>query len=141
MLVEDLMSTDVVTCQYDASLQTAVVTLLEANVGSVIVIGDGKPTGIVTETDSLYAGASRQQPFHEIAIESVASQPLITTTSDETIRKAIQRMKANEIKKLPVVEDLEVKGIITLTDVAMHHSDILQEARELCEQRERWEAR
>lgn len=141
MLVEDLMSTDIVTCELDASLQTAVVRLLEANVGSVIVTRSGEPMGIVTETDSLLAGASLQRPFDEIPIEKAVTHPLITITRDTTIRKAVERMKTNDIKKLPVVDELELQGIITFTDIAVNHSDIMQEAREVSEQRTRWEAR
>lgn len=141
MLVEDLMSTDIVTCEYTASLQDAVVQLLKQNVGSVIVLQDGEPVGIVTETDALLAGASLQRPFHEIPVKKVGSRPLITTTRETTIRKAVDRMKANDIKKLPVTDGLQLEGIITLTDIAVNHSEIMQEARQLSEQRERWEAR
>jgi CBS domain-containing protein len=141
MLVEDLMSTDIVTCDYEASLQVAVVKLLQENVGSVIVTRDGEPIGIVTETDALLAGASLKRPFEEIPIKKVASHPLITITRDTTIRKAVERMKTNNIKKLPVVEELELKGIITVSDIAVNHSEIIQDARRLAEQRDRWEAR
>jgi CBS domain-containing protein len=135
------MTTDIVTCEYGTSLQAVVVRLLEETVGSVIVTRDGNPMGIVTETDALLAGASLQRPFGEIPIADVASHPLITTTGDTTIRNAVERMKANDIKKLPVVEGIELEGIITLTDIAVNHSEMMKEARELSERRDRWEAR
>ena len=138
MLVKDLMSTDIVTCEYEASLQTAVVQLLRENVGSVIVIRDGEPIGIVTETDSLLAGASSKRPFDKIPVKKVVSHPLITTTEDVTIKKAVEKMKTNEIKKLPVVEGIDLNGIITLTDIAIHHSDIVKEARQPTNERNRW---
>lgn len=141
MLVEDLMSTDPVTCEYSETLQTAVVRLLDANVGSVIVTRDGEPMGIVTETDSLLAGAASKRPFDRIPVADVVSHPLVTTTGDATVRKAVERMKTNDIKKLPVIDGLELNGIITFTDVAVAYSDSMREARELTEQRERWEAR
>lgn len=141
MLVEDVMSTDTVTCEYDSSVRTAVVQLLEQNVGSTIVVRDGEPMGIVTETDALLAGVSSRRPFHEIPIADAVSHPLITTTGDTTIRKAIERMTAEGIKKLPVVDGLELEGILTITDVATHYTDIKEEARMVAAQRERWEAR
>ena len=141
MLVEELMTTDIVTCEYGESLQAAVVRLLKEQVGSVIVVRGGEPMGIVTETDSLLAGASSKRPFHEIPIAKVVSHPLITITREKTIRTAVGRMKEENIKKLPVVDGLELEGIITLTDIATNHSEIMQEARTLAEQRDRWEAR
>lgn len=141
MIVEDLMSTDIMTCDYEASLQTAVVRLLEENVGSVIVLRDGEPLGILTETDALLAGASSRRAFDEIPVKSVASHPLVTVTSDVPIGKAVAKMKSNKIKKLPVVEGMDLEGIITITDIAVSYSEIMKEARRMAEQRERWEAR
>lgn len=140
MLVEDLMTTDVVTCEYEADLQTAVVRLLEKRVGSVIVMLDGDPTGIVTETDALRAGAAANRPFSEIPVDKVYSSPLVTVPEGVTIRKAVNRMKENQIKKLPVVDGIELKGIVTTSDVALHHDDALKEAHEIEERREKWKA-
>lgn len=141
MQVADLMSTDIVTCDYETSLQTAVVRLLEENVGSVIVRRDEEPIGIVTETDALLAGASSKRPFDEIPVKKVASHPLVTVTGDTPIGKAVEKMKSNEVKKLPVVEGIELEGIVTVTDVAVSYSEIMKEARRMAEQRDRWEAR
>lgn len=141
MLVEDVMTAALVTCRHEESLQTAVVRLLDENVGSVIVIKNGDPMGIVTESDALIAGASSKQPFHDIPVAEVLSHPLVTIQPEKPIRKAVERMEANDIKKLAVVEDLDLLGIVTITDIAMSHAEILKEARTLAEQRERWEAR
>lgn len=135
------MATDLVTCEYEASLQTAVVRMLENHVGSVIVERDDDPVGIVTETDALVAGAAAKVPFHEIPIEAVVSHPLITTTGDATIRSAVERMVDNDVKKLAVVDGIELQGILTVVDIATHHSELMREAREQLEQRDRWEAR
>lgn len=140
MLVEDLMTTDIVTCDYDTSLRTAGVQMLENGVGSVVVVREGNPVGIVTETDSLQAGIATDQPFSEIPVKKVLSHPLITVTEDITIRKAVNRMKENDIKKFPVVDGMELKGIITLTDIATHHEDVIEEMHKREQQRERWEA-
>jgi CBS domain-containing protein len=140
MMVDDLMSTDVVTCDYEASVRTAVVRFLEEGVGSVIATREGEPVGIVTETDSLRAGASLKRPFEEIPLKNVLSHPLITTTGETPIREAVRTMKTNDIKKLPVVEGLDVTGIITLTDIAVNYSNIVREIHEQSENRERWEA-
>lgn len=141
MLVEDLMTTDIVTCDVDSSLQTAAVRMLEHGVGSVVITSEGSPFGIVTETDALHAGAATDRPFGDIAVEEVLSHPLVTTTPDATIRKAVNQMKDNDVKKLPVVEDLDLVGIITRTDIVGHYGEFIREAHAIDDQRERWEAR
>lgn len=70
MLVQELMTTDVVTCDADATLRQAVGLLLEHGVGSVILTSDeGNPTGIITETDALRAGyeTDRHADRHRLA--------------------------------------------------------------------------
>lgn len=141
MLVEDVMTTDIVTCGYESSVQTAVVRMLEKSVGSVIVERDGDPMGIVTETDSLTATAASKQPLHEIPVAKIVSHPLVTVQPDVPISKAVDRMKSEGIKKLPVADGIELAGIVTLTDVATSCSDIVKEARHESGMRNRWESR
>jgi CBS domain-containing protein len=140
VLVEEVMQTDPVTCPFDASVQTAAVRMLERDVGSVIVRRDGNPYGIVTETDALHAGAATKRPFADIPIRRVVSHPLVTVTGETTVRTAIRRMNDEGIKKLPVVEGVELRGIVTSTDVAAHYNDFVAEAHALDERRNRWEA-
>lgn len=141
MLVEDLMTTDIVTCEFDASLQRAVLQLVGENVGSVVVVRDGEPAGIVTETDSLVVAAAAEKPFTEIPVKEVIGRPVITTTREATIRKAVDLMKEHGIKKLLVVDGLDLEGILTVTDIAVNHSEVVKEARQLAEQQDLWERR
>lgn len=141
MLVEDLMTTELVTCDFEASLMTAATRMLENRVGSVIVRRDGDPFGIITETDALSAGVSADLPFGEIPVESVVSHPLVTTSPDTTLRMAVDRMTEHEIKKLAVVDGLTLEGIVTRTDIVAHYGDFINEAHALDDRQERWEAR
>lgn len=141
MLVADIMRTEIVTCDVDASLRGAGRRMLDEGVGSVIVTRDGTPLGIVTETDALQAGVATDRPFGDIALGEVASHPLLTTTPDATVRKAVERMREEGVKKLPVMEDMELRGIVTRSDVTAHYGDFIREVHELEGMRERWEAR
>jgi CBS domain-containing protein len=141
MLVSDVMSTDPVTCGVGASLETAARRMLDRGVGSVVVLSDDDPVGILTETDTLRAGVLTDRPFGEVAVREVASGPLVTVTGSATVRKAVDRMHEEGIKKLPVVEDRDLIGIVTRSDIAAHYSDFVREAHEIDSQRDRWEAR
>lgn len=137
MLVEDVMETDLVTADIDGSLRDAVGAMLEHRVGSVIVTASGNPTGIVTETDALQAGYLTEQPFDAIALERVMSDSLSTVAPTKTLRFAIQRMAEAGVKKLPVVEDLDLVGIVTMSDVTRHYGDIVREIHDLEHRRSR----
>jgi CBS domain-containing protein len=139
MLVEEIMSTDVVTCEPDVTLQSVVVRMLKNTVGSVVVMRDGSPAGIITETDVLQAGAVTERPFVDIPARKVASHPLVTTTGNTSVRGAIDRMQRNEVKKLPVIDGTTLVGIVTQTDVAIHFDDVTAEINERYQQRDRWD--
>lgn len=138
MLVQDIMTTDIVTCDVNVSLQTAAERMLAKGVGSVIVTRDGDPAGILTETDALRAGAATERPFSEIPIEKIAHSPLVTASKGETVRNAIQRMQDKKVKKLPVIEDLTIVGIVTQTDIRSHYSSFIHEAHALEQQHSSW---
>lgn len=136
MLVTEIMSSEIVWCDIEASLQTAVEQMLIDGVGSIIVTREGDPFGIVTETDVLHAGAVTEQPFSEIPVEKVASHPLITASTGESVRTAIERMQSERIKKLPVVEEFDIVGIVTQSDITDHYQTFVREAHRLEQQPE-----
>ncbi|MFB6308159.1 MAG: CBS domain-containing protein [Haloarculaceae archaeon] len=140
MFVQDLMTTDVVTVDVDASLQTAVGRLLEHNVGSVVVVDeDEHPLGILTEEDALRGGYQAGDPFEAMTVRDVAHRPLVTTKPTATVPHVANKMANNDVKRVPVMEDLDLVGIITLTDIVWHLSEIRAEASKLQHAREKWD--
>jgi len=142
MLVEDLMSTTVVTVDREATLADAAAELLDNGVGSVIIVGeDHTPIGILTESDLIRAGYGRGVPFAEIDVIDVGRRPVITTEPTKTVSAVARRMVAESVKKVPVMDDLELVGIITLSDIVWQLSDIRREAEKMASAREQWESR
>lgn len=133
MLVEAVMTTDLVTVPIEDSLQAGVELMLRNGVGSVIVREDGVPTGIVTETDALYASGVTERPFTELPIRKVMSNPLITISPDKTLRRATQRMHEEGIKKLVVAEEMTLVGIVTTQDIIESYHDLKAEIHDLVE--------
>lgn len=140
VLVRDVMTTDIVTIDVEASLQAAVEKLLEHGVGSVIVLKDGEPAGLVTETDTLTAAARTGKPLAEIPLRPLCERPVVTTNPDRTVTHVAGRMLEEDVKKFPVLDGLDIVGIVTLTDVVVSLSDIRSEARELAERHYDWES-
>ncbi|MEF8786621.1 MAG: CBS domain-containing protein [Haloarculaceae archaeon] len=136
MLVEDVMQTDIVTVAVEGTLRDGVAQMLEHRVGSVIVTENGGPTGIVTETDALHAGYVTERPFDDIDIAAVMSEPLVTVEPTRTVRSAIQRMADEQLKKLPVLDGLDLVGILTMTDISRHYGDIVREIHEIARPRD-----
>jgi CBS domain-containing protein len=136
MLVEDVMQTDIVTVAIEETLRDAVEQMLDHRVGSVIVTEGGDPTGILTETDALHAGYVSGEPFDGIDVASVMSQPLVTTEPTRAVRSAVQRMSDEQVKKLPVLDGLDIVGIVTMTDITRQFGDIVREIHNIEQQRD-----
>jgi CBS domain-containing protein len=131
MNVEQLMVTEIVTVDSKETVRTAVEAMLRNHVGSVIVITDGNPTGIVTETDTLQAGYATDEGFSEIPLKDVMSRPLVTIEPYKSLRTAMRTMKNEKIKKLPVQDGIDLVGILTMTDVTRQYPEIIQEIHEI----------
>ncbi len=132
------MSDEVVTVDAGASLREAVERMLREGVGSVVVTRDGTPAGILTETDALKAGYLAERPFAEIPVAKAATGSLATIAPGTTLRKAVETMRDRDVKKLPVVESMELVGILTTTDVVRNQEALLDEAHRVSEGREGW---
>lgn len=139
MLVSDAMTTAVVAVPVEASLADAVGQMLAEDVGSVIVHREGEPTGIVTTTDVLEATHERGEALGAIPVETAMSHPLITVEPGTTIRSAVQRMGEAGVKRLAVVDELSLVGILTQSDVVQNHSALLREAISYEERRQEME--
>jgi CBS domain-containing protein len=140
MRVRDLMSTDPVTVDVDSKLQHAVRRLLDENVGSVIVTEGGDPTGLVTESDALSAAHERDVPLSAIPVAELVHQPVVTTNAGRTVQSVARQMEAEDVKKVVVLDGINLVGIITLTDIVWGLSKIRSEAINIGDQKDEWTA-
>ena len=87
MLVEEVMTTHLVTCDADATVRDATESMLRNRIGSVVVTDGGTPAGILTESDVLHAGYVTDDPLSAIPVREAASAPLVTVRPDATLRR------------------------------------------------------
>ncbi len=131
MLVRDVMSDEVVKAGCDETVHDGIEKMLRNRVGSVIVTRKGDPMGIVTETDVLKHGYRSRGRFTETSLSKIMSSPLVNIQPEKSIREAAETMRAESVKKVAVMDHLDLMGIITLSDIVYSHSDILKEAHRL----------
>ncbi|MFB6266155.1 MAG: CBS domain-containing protein [Halodesulfurarchaeum sp.] len=138
MQVRDLMTEAVVSVTASATLDEVAAKMLQYDVGSVIVMRGDVPVGIVTERDLIEAGHRQNAPFSDIRVREAMEDEFVTGSPDMTVRAAVERMNETGRKKLPIVSDFEVVGILTVTDVVSAHTDLIREAYERDRDRTRW---
>jgi len=117
MPVKEIMTRDVVTVDIKGEVLTLAKKMLELNVGNVIITDRNKPIGIVTERDIVRKIISRNLKPSDISIKELMTTPLITIPSTEDVTDAMQKMVKMEIRRLPVVENSKLVGIVTDIDL------------------------
>ena len=108
---------EVVTIGADISVREAVRLMNDHEIGCLVVVQDGKPTGIVTERDMLKRVLVATRDPRAVEVGEVMSKPLLFMEPEKEIEDAVKLMFEHKIKKLPVVENGCLVGLVTLTDL------------------------
>ena len=114
-LVKDIMTRVLISVDPSTTIYQ-VAKMMEQGVGAIIVKEDNLPKGIVTDRDFAIKIAVNRLPL-DTPVHKVASYPLQTINSNESILVAADLMSTKKIRKLVVVNDGKVAGIITSTDI------------------------
>jgi CBS domain-containing protein len=136
--IRDIMSGNPVMINKKASVLDAVKEMKSEMVGSIIVVEDGKPIGILTESDILRKIVAEEKDAAKIAVEEVMSSPPITISPDANIEEAVKIMGKYKIRRLPVVENGKLVGMVTERDIMQVSPlimDIIEEWAEINRQR------
>ncbi|MFB6134149.1 MAG: cyclic nucleotide-binding/CBS domain-containing protein [Halanaeroarchaeum sp.] len=137
MQVGEIMTAPAVTVSADATLHDAIGTMLQHRIGSVVVTDPG-PVGILTRSDVLRTIYRREGAITDQTAADGMSSDIVTTTPTAGIEMALRTMEGQGIKKLPVRDDFELVGIVTMTDIARHQPERVREVRATVERKDEW---
>ena len=115
--VKDIMVGEVVTIEANVTVRKAVRLMNNHEIGCLVVVQDGKPTGIVTERDMLKRVLVASRDPRAVEVGEIMSKPLLFMKPEKEIEDAVKLMFKHKIKKLPVVENGRLVGLVTLTDL------------------------
>jgi len=124
--VKDVMVTNVLTADVNDLIKVVAKKMSERKVGSVLVTKQNKVVGIVTERDLLERVIAKDKPLGRLPISRIMSKPVITISSDTDVMDAADIMKRNKIRRLPVVEDGKLVGLITAGDIMYISSELAE---------------
>ena len=113
---------EVLDIEAGAPVLEAVKRMVDANVGSLLVKDDGVVAGIVSERDYLRRVARDGPTGDEVTVGEIMSSPLIVVSPDTPIDECMALMTDRRIRHVPVVEDGDVVGIVSIGDVVKFKS-------------------
>jgi len=114
--VRDVMTKSVLSIDSSVSIKEAAKMMEDTRVGAFVIMEENTPIGIITDRDFAIKVAA-----HEVSLDSpvkeIMSAPLFAITPKESVWMAADLMYTRGIRKLPVIDDDKVVGIITATDL------------------------
>jgi CBS domain-containing protein len=124
MHLREIMTAGVVTAEEDDDVHTVASLMRDRAVGSVVIVDpEGAPAAMITDRDVAIRVAARDLSLGEAAGEH-ASRPLITGEPDMDLEEAAALMVQHRVRRLPVVDQGELAGIVTLDDIAVRTGNL-----------------
>src|SRR6185436_4040053 len=119
--VRSIMKESPVTCSPDDSLKRAAEILWNANCGMVPVVeGDARLVGVLTDRDICMAAFFRDEKPSSLNVGSTMSKTLHTAKPDDSIDFDVHFMADKQTRRVPIVENERLVGIVALADIALH---------------------
>ncbi len=110
----------------------ALEVMISTRIGAVVIAEGERPVGILTESDVVRLIVDRSMGIAEllsVPVESVMSKPVITCSPEEDVVDALARMVERRVRRLPVVEDERLVGILTERDLMAAILSLLRSAK------------
>ena len=123
MTVADLARTDPIAATRDASIAAVSALMRDETVGSVVIVDDGAPVGIVTDRDVAVRVVAEGKNPEDVTAGDVMTADPVTVDVDAGLMDLTSTMAEHSVRRVPVVDGGELYGIITLDDVDQLLSD------------------
>ena len=117
-LVKDIMQKNVITIQEDKTALDAAKVIAEKDISFLVIIKDEKPIGVITERDFVRKIAAEDKNASQTPLSEIMSYKFRWVEPSTDIEDAVQKMLNHNIRRLIVLEDEKLVGVITQTDLA-----------------------
>ncbi|MFP3882595.1 MAG: CBS domain-containing protein [Actinomycetota bacterium] len=119
--IDEVMTADVVSLAKDASIRQAGEVMRDRDIGDVLIQNeDGSLCGIVTDRDIVVRAIAEGLDPDSASVEDVCEHDVVTLSSGDAIARAVELMESHAIRRLPVVDNGQVVGVVSIGDLAEH---------------------
>ena len=116
--VKDVMVREVIKIEGNVTIKEAARLMNKHEIGCLIAVEKGKISGILTERDLLNRVVAEAKDASKLRVRDVMTSPLIIVEPTMDLDEAVRLMFQMKIKKLPVIENKRLVGLLSLTDIA-----------------------
>ncbi len=133
MRIRDIMTDRIAYVGPDASVEQAAQLMQKHNVGSVPVVDHQGLVGIVTDRDIVVRGIAHGRDAANTPVSEVMTSEIHSVTQDMSLSQVAEIMSQYQVRRVPVVEENRLVGIVSLGDLATHGKYDVEVARTLGE--------
>lgn len=128
ILVKDVMSKDVITIDLNESIKTSAEIMAKNNIGCLVVTKENKPYGMITERDLMKKVIAVNKDYGRLKVEDIMHVPLTMITQEISIIKATELIHNKGFRRLPILKDEKLVGIVTETDLTRALRTVLKDS-------------
>ena len=116
--VKEVMSTSCKTLTLQDNVYQAAVLMKEQDIGFVPIVNQGRLIGVITDRDIVIRGVAEKHPNSSL-VADIMTEQLVSVDSTMTSEEAAEVMAAHQVRRLPVVDNGRLVGIVSLGDLAI----------------------
>jgi CBS domain-containing protein len=117
--VREVMTAEPLTMDATDTLVAAAQQMRDAGVGDVIVTMDDQVLGIVTDRDITVRGIAEELPPNTATLDQIVTRGIVGIAADEDVTAATDLMREYSVRRLPVIDDGRLIGIVSIGDLAL----------------------
>lgn len=122
MQVREIMTTRIVSVQPTSSVKDAALLMNHHNIGSVPVVEGTAVRGMLTDRDIVLRCVAENRDPSSLKVSDICSQGAVSVSPDQTVSDAMNLMSTEQVRRLPVVDNGRLVGMLSLADVAREKS-------------------
>jgi signal-transduction protein with cAMP-binding, CBS, and nucleotidyltransferase domain len=117
-LLSEVINRNVVTVSPTAALSEAAYLMMNEDIGALVVVdGEARPVGIITDRDLVVSAIAEGINPDEITVEEIMTKPLVTVDEETDLFEMLSVLSENSIRRLPVTRGIKLVGIVSVDDL------------------------
>ncbi|CAB1253582.1 CBS domain-containing protein [Clostridium sp. MT-14] len=118
MKVKDIMTKSVISLKADDTIERAAEIMEQNNIGAVPVCDGDRVIGIITDRDIAIRSAVKGESYNSKTVRDIMSSNPVTSSPDMDLRDVSRVMSERQVRRIPVVENEHLVGMVSLGDLA-----------------------
>lgn len=118
MKVREIMTTRIVSVEPNTTVHDAAVMMNRNNIGAVPVVESGNVRGMLTDRDIVLRCVAENRDASGLKVADICSQGAVSVRPEQNVSEAMNLMSTEQVRRLPVVDNGRIVGMLSLADVA-----------------------